>query len=792
MPASEGDRPGSPGEGATLGAAAPTHMTVTDLHVSGMTCASCVARVERKLNKLDGVQASVDLATESAHVVAPATVPLDSLIAAVRAAGYDAAPRQHATDAAEDAQRRSRDLRKRLVAAIVLGLPVVLVSMVMPWQFRGWQWWASAVSAPIAWWCALPFHSVALRQLRHRSSSMDTLVSLGVAASWLGSVYALLHASAVHSPGSWFVYDLGMAGHSAPHVWFEVSAAVTAFLLLGRLLEHRATRESGEAIRALLALQAVSARRLRADGSTEQVPTQFLLAGDVLVVNPGEVVPVDGVILEGATSVDESMLTGEALPVEAATGDTLTGGTVVATGQVTMRATAVGAATRIAQIGELVLQAQSRKSATQRLADKVSGVFVPVVLGIAAATAGAWLLAGHTDTAVTATLAVLVVACPCALGLATPTAMLAGVGRGAQLGILIGGPQVLESATRVDTLVFDKTGTITAGRLTVADSDGSDTMDRWHWQALASLAAVSAHPVSQAVAAHALATGPVDELRLADVLETAGAGVQATADGKFVRLGRPEWVLDAGRDTGLDATTAADSGGRSGPNADNLALRSDDDHWRRIQQWRDAGWSVVVFSVDGAARLSIAVADTLRAEAAAVVSTARTAGLTPWLVTGDHAAVARHIAGSAGIDAEQVVSGATPEQKVQTVVSLQRAGHAVAMVGDGINDAAALATAEIGIAMGGGTGAAIAAADITLVGSRLDLVVPALTLARRTLAIIRANLMWAFGYNVVMVPLAAAGALNPMIAGFAMASSSVIVVSNSLRLRGFTPAAANA
>ena len=447
-----------------------------------------------------------------------------------------------------------------------------------------------------------------------------------------------------------------------------------------------------------------------------------------------------------------------------------------------MRATAVGAATRLAQIGELVVRAQSRKSATQRLADRVSGVFVPVVLVIAAATAAAWLVAGQTNTAVTAALAVLVVACPCALGLATPTAMLAGVGRGAQLGLLIGGPQVLESAAQVDTMVFDKTGTITTGRLAVADSAGSEIMGVWHWRALASLAAVSAHPVSQAITAHAADAGPFDALPLTDVLETAGAGVQASVDDKVLRLGRPEWAVDTGlaRDGGLAPDGSHTT--PSGPVADS------DFHGGLIQDWRNSGWSVVVFSVDGVARLSLAVADTLRPEAATVVNAVRAAGLTPWLVTGDHAAVARHIAAEAGIDAAQVVSSATPEQKVRAVEDLQRAGHTVAMVGDGINDAAALATAQIGVAMGAGTGAAIAAADITLVGSRLDRVLPALTLARRTLGIIRANLMWAFGYNIVMVPLAAAGALSPMIAGFAMASSSVIVVGNSLRLRRFHPA----
>ena len=767
-------------------------LRVADLHISGMTCASCVARVERRLNKLDGVQASVDLATESAHVVAPSGMSTETLVEAVRAAGYDARLLVDAGDPTADAAARARDLQRRLITTAVLGIPVVAVSMVMPWQFAGWQWWAALLSAPIAWWCALPFHRVALRQLRHRSTSMDTLVALGVAAAWIGSVYTLVRASHAHA-GTWFVYEQAMAGHAAPHVWFEVVAAVTGFLLLGRLLEHRATRESGAAIRALLALQSGRARRVRPDSTLEEIPTQFVLVADTLVVNPGESVPVDGVITDGTTSIDESMLTGEAVPVDAAAGSSVTAGTVVLTGRITMRATAVGAATRIAQIGELVVRAQSRKSATQRLADRISGVFVPVVLVLATATAAAWLLAGNGETAVTAALAVLVVACPCALGLATPTAMLAGVGRGAQLGILIGGPEVLENAAAVDTLIFDKTGTITTGQLSVTDAAGEETMGVWHWRALAALAGASSHPVSRAVAAYAASRGEYEPLAVSSVRESAGAGVEATADDKSLRLGRAGWTSSGAEAAAMHAaptTMDADSSG----DADSSSIKAGatrhgvgmDDADLRVQQWRRRGWSVVAFSVDAEVRLQLAVADTLRPEAAAVVSEAKALGLTPWLVTGDHELVAATIAASAGIEQGTVVSGATPEQKVTTVADMQRAGRSVAMVGDGINDAAALATADIGIAMGGGTGAAIAAGDITLVGSRLDRVLPALALARRTLATIRANLMWAFGYNIVMIPLAAAGALNPMVAGFAMASSSVIVVSNSLRLRRFT------
>ena len=747
---------------ASEGTVAPTSLRVTDLHVSGMTCASCVARVERKLTKIQGVQASVDLATESARVVAPAALPVSALLDAVKAAGYDAQLRDYATNSAADANARAADLRRRLIVATVLGVPVVAVSMVMSLQFAGWQWWAAAFSAPIAWWSALPFHKVALRQLRHGSSSMDTLVSLGVAAAWLGSVYALIRAASAH--GTWFVYDTNMKEHATTHVWFEVVAAVTGFLLLGRLLEHRATRESSQAIRELLALQAVSGRRLLADGTTELVPTEFILVNDTLLIKPGEVVPVDGVILDGETAVDESMLTGEAVPTTARVGDSLTGGTVVLTGHITMRATAVGAATRIAQIGELVMQAQSRKSSAQRLADRISSVFVPVVLIIAAATGAAWALVGDTETAVTAALAVLVVACPCALGLATPTAMLAGVGRGAQLGILVGGPEVLENAARIDTIIFDKTGTLTTGQLTVMATEGADSMGVGYWRALAALASASTHPVSHAVAVHAHTHGPFETTPLTDVHEVAGFGIQAVHEGALLRLGRMAWATERANTSPAEGAADASVG---------------------VNGWREQGWSVVLFSVDATPRLSLAVADTIRPEAIQIVRAAQEMNLQPWLVSGDHASVAQHIGRATNIPAHSVRSEVTPEGKVQTVRGLQAQGHTVAMVGDGINDAAALATADIGIAMGGGSGAAIAAGDITVVGSRLNLVLPALNLARATLNTIRANLAWAFGYNIIMIPLAAAGLLNPMIAGFAMAASSVMVVSNSLRLRRF-------
>ncbi len=728
---------------------------VTDLHVAGMTCASCVARVERKLSKIPGVQASVDLATESARVIAPTSISLDSLLDAVKAAGYEARTRTASTDANSDAELRSHDLRRRLLLATVLGIPVVLVSMVMPWQFNGWQWWAAAFCAPIAWWCALPFHSVALRQLRHGSSSMDTLVSLGVAAAWLGSAYVLVRANTAG----------GHAAHSV-HVWFEVVAAVTAFLLLGRLLEQRATRESGAAIRELLALQSVRARRERADGTLEDIASDVVMVGDVLIINPGELVPVDGVIIDGATAVDESMLTGESVPVEAAVGDHLTGGTVVASGRVRMRATAVGAATRIAQISELVVRAQSRKSQTQRLADRISSVFVPIVISLAIATAVAWVIAGHGDTAVTAAIAVLVVACPCALGLATPTAMLAGVGRGAAHGILISGPEVLERAAAVDSIVFDKTGTLTSGRLRVVETSGTDALSIAQWRALSATAGASSHPVARAIAEFVAGQGHAPAAA-SDVVEHPGAGVSATVDGSHARLGKAQWAV-------ADAVT------RSVDDVPTDIAGELDEH---LAEWHQVGYSVVVFTLNGQTKGAFAIADEPRAEASAVVQAATSEDLIPWLVTGDHAGVATRVAASAGITGERVRSGVSPEGKQALVTDLQAQGHRVVMVGDGINDAAALAAADIGIAMGAGTGAAIAAGDITLVGSNLSQVIPALRLARATLRTIKVNLFWAFAYNLVMIPLAALAVLEPMFAGFAMAASSVLVVTNSLRLR---------
>lgn len=720
----------------------PAAADVIELDVRGMTCASCVARVERKLNKLDGVRATVDLVTESARVLKPAGITVAELVSAVNSAGYDASLRDARHQPAAKADERADDLRRRLVVATVLGVPVVGVSMVMPWHFPGWQWWAAAASAPIAWWCALPFHRVAVRQLRHGSSSMDTLVALGVAAAWLGSVYSLLRARA----------EGGHALHEA-HVWFEVVAAVTAFLLLGRRLEHAATRESGAAIRALLQMQPDTARRVSASGEVTQLPAEFVVVGDHLLIKPGDRVPVDGVIASGVSEVDESMLTGESVPVAVGVGDGLTAGTVMLNGQVMMRATAVGASTRLAQISALVAEAHSRKSQTQRLADRISGVFVPLVLLLAGATAAGWLLAGQPQVAVTAAIAVLVVACPCALGLATPTAMLAGIGRGAQHGILISGPDVLERAAVVDTIVFDKTGTLTAGRLQVVAAAGVDDLAVWQWRALAGTAAASNHPVAAAVAAFATQLGhTADPVREAH--EHPGAGVSAPSGAVSVRLGKPQWAGVA--DDRLSAS---------------------------VSEWEAAGLSVAALSLDGVVRAAFAIADTPRPESAEAVASARRLGLTPWLLTGDHVGVANRVAEQTGIDVAHVRSGVSPEGKQTLIEELHRSGHRVVMVGDGINDSAALASADIGIAMGAGTGAAIAAGDITLVASNIARAVPAIRLARRTLSTIKVNLFWAFAYNVVMIPLAAFAVLNPMVAGFAMAASSVLVVSNSLRLR---------
>ncbi|SMF11260.1 Cu+-exporting ATPase [Cellulosimicrobium cellulans J34] len=850
-----------------------------DLAVEGMTCASCVARVEKRLNRVDGVTATVNLPLESAHVVLAADVTDADLVAAVEKAGYTArvttrrTPVDHAatsanqpspppnqavtppspastsadraptsTDRGEPSDEavgaaprrrtdaavttgpnplpstdRGTDLRRRLRVAAVLTVPILALSMVPALQLTGWQWVVAALALPVVTWAAWPFHTAAFRAARHGASTMDTLVSLGVVAATLWSLWALLLGGAG---------ELGMRMQPTlvpsrdemgpPELYFEVAAVVTTFLLAGRYAEHRSKRRAGDALRSLLELGAKDAERvvLGPDGAprtgpdgtrlTERVPVAELAVGDVFVVRPGEKVATDGVVLEGASAVDTSLLTGEPVPVDVGPGDDVTGATVNASGALLVRATRVGEETTLAQIGRLVTQAQTGKAPVQRLADRISAVFVPVVLVLAVATLVGWLLAGAgTQFAFTAAVAVLIIACPCALGLATPTALLVGTGRGAQLGVLIKGPEVLESTRRVDTVVLDKTGTVTrgamaleavvtpSGRTALADLAG-DTAALDALRHAGAVEALSEHPIARAVAAAAReVSAPVDaqgteprvgadgvvvgSLQALDFRSAPGGGVEAVVrtahsglslgtDGgaglhaRRVLVGQPSWLAREGvaPDPALDdAFAAAES----------------------------SGASAVVVAWGGRARAVLVLRDPVKPTSAEAVRELRGLGLRPYLLTGDGEGAAREAARAVGIAEQDVVARVLPDQKVDVVARLQREGRVVAMVGDGVNDAAALATADLGLAMGTGTDVAIEASDLTLVRGDLRTAATAIRLSRRTLRIIQQNLFWAFAYNVAAIPLAAAGLLNPMIAGAAMAASSVIVVGNSLRLR---------
>lgn len=701
-------------------------MTTTDLDLRGMTCASCAARVERGLNALDGVSATVNFAIERAHVEHEAHVSAQDLVRAVETAGYRAAVAGEAHDhSAEHADVSAGQLRTRLLGSAVLAVPVVALSMVMPWQFSGWQWLVFALTTPIVAWGGYPFHRAALRTAVHRSATMDTLVSLGTWAAYLWSVVAVLTG--------------------AGHLYFEVAAVVTVFLLAGRYAESHAKRSAGAALRELLELGAKDATVLRGDDDepTEvRIPIAELRVGDVIVVRPGERVATDGVVIDGATALDTSAMTGESLPVDVADGDPVLGGSLNTTGLVRIRATKVGADTQLARMAKLVTDAQAGKASIQRLADRVSAVFVPAVLVIAALTLAGWLLAGQSAAAAfTAAVAVLIIACPCALGLATPTAILVGTGRGAQLGILIKNPQVLEGVRGIDTVVLDKTGTITTGvmavgGLTVTEGESADTV----LARAAAVEAASEHPIAAAIVAGAKVAGlPIAPVR--EFSSRPGHGVTGLVDGVRVEVARSAIAQQAG--------------------------------------------TTVEVSWDGRPRGTITLTDTVRPTSAAAVAELKAMGITPMLLTGDSAAIARVVASAVGIDPDHVIADVLPSDKADAVTALQAQGRRVAMVGDGVNDSAALATADIGMAMGTGTDAAIEAGDVTLVRGDLSTVPTALRLSARTLRIIRQNLIWAFGYNVAAIPLAAAGLLNPMIAGAAMAASSVLVVTNSLRLRAF-------
>ncbi|WP_203801192.1 heavy metal translocating P-type ATPase [Paractinoplanes tereljensis] len=729
-----------------------------ELEIGGMTCASCASRIEKKLNRLDGVTATVNYATEKARATVSSSLTAADLIAVVEKTGYTAT---------FDKPSEPRDgLRDRLLISAVLSVPVIVLAMVPAWQFDYWQWLSLVLAAPVVVYGGWPFHRAAFVNLRHGAATMDTLVSLGTLAAFGWSLWAL------------FLGDAGMPGMTHPFsltasdgdaIYLEAAAGVTTFLLAGRYLEARAKRRAGDALRALLELGAKTVTVLR-NGTEREIPAADLRVGDHFLVRPGEKVATDGVVLDGASALDLSLLTGESVPVEVRPGDPVTGATINAGGRLVVRATKVGADTQLAQMARLVEDAQNGKAAVQRLADRISAVFVPVVIVLAIGTLGFWLGTGRGPTAAfTAAVAVLIIACPCALGLATPTALLVGTGRGAQLGILIRGVEALESTRRVDTIILDKTGTVTTGRMSVAAVVPAPGVPEGDVLRLAgAVEAASEHPLGRAITAAARERGPLPPAT--DFHATAGVGIQGRVDGTLVEI-------SAGTPPSAVLSTA-----------DSPTVRLSDADLPTVRLPRPVGLTAATWvevRVDGAAQGWIALTDAVRPTSAAAISALRRLGLEPMLVTGDAEPVAQAVAAEVGID--QVFAGVLPSGKVDVVKSLQAKGRSVAMVGDGVNDAAALAQSDLGLAMGAGTDVAIQASDLTLVRDDLTAAVDAVRLSRRTLAIIRGNLFWAFAYNVAALPLAAAGLLNPMIAGATMAFSSIFVVLNSLRLRRFAP-----
>ena len=745
--------------------AQPVADTGIELEIGGMTCASCANRIERKLNKLDGVTATVNYATEKAKVNVPAGYDPQLLVAEVEKTGYTAAlpkPRDPETDdgsaSGGHADPELTSLRHRLIGAIVLTVPVIALAMIPALQFIYWQWASLALAAPVIVWAAWPFHKAAWTNLKHGTATMDTLISMGTSAAFLWSLYALFLGTA-GTPGMTHAFDFAIApSDGAANIYLEVGAGVTMFILAGRYFEKRSKRQAGAALRALLELGAKEVSVLR-DGAEVKIPTAELRVGDEFVIRPGEKIATDGVVVSGTSAVDASMLTGESVPVEVVAGDPVTGATVNAGGRLVVRATRIGSDTQLAQMAKLVEDAQSGKAEVQRLADRISGVFVPIVIVIAVIALGAWLGAGFPVTAAfTAAVAVLVIACPCALGLATPTALLVGTGRGAQMGVLIKGPEVLESTRRVDTVVLDKTGTVTTGKMTLTEVVAEPGVDRAELLRLAgALEDASEHPIAQAIA-----KGAVEEVGQLptpeDFANVEGKGIQGVVDGHAVLVGRESLLADWSQRLSPDVAAAKAAA-------------------------EDQGKTAVAVGWDGQARGILVVADTVKPTSAEAVQGFKELGLTPVLLTGDNQAVARRIAAEVGID--QVIAEVLPQDKVDVVTRLQGEGKVVAMVGDGVNDAPALAQADLGLAMGTGTDVAIEAADITLVRGDLRAAVDAIRLSRKTLSTIKTNLFWAFAYNVAAVPVAALGMLNPMLAGAAMAFSSVFVVGNSLRLRGF-------
>ncbi|OBK21310.1 copper-translocating P-type ATPase [Mycobacterium asiaticum] len=735
-------------------------MTTIELEISGMTCASCAARLEKRLNTLAGVAATVNYATEKASVAIPSGYDPQTLVAEVEDAGYTAVLPQHhegAGDASPDPELTS--LRERLVTSIILASPVIAMAMVPALQFRYWQWAALTLAAPVIVWAGKPFHQAAWVNLKHGTATMDTLVSVGTLSAFLWSLYALFLGTAGEA-GMRHPFELTVTpSDGAGNIYLEVAAGVIMFVLAGRYSEKRSKRRASAALRALLELGAKDVAVLR-EGSEIRIPVERLGVGEEFVVRPGEKIATDGVVVSGSSAVDASMLTGESVPVEVGPGDTVTGATVNVGGRLLVRAARVGADTQLAHMATLVEAAQTGKAQVQRLADRVSGIFVPVVITIAVGTLGVWLGAGlPLSAALTAAVAVLIIACPCALGLATPTALLVGTGRAAQLGVLIKGPEILESTRAVDTILLDKTGTVTTGKMTLIDVVTAADTDRATVLRLAgALEDASEHPIAQAIAKRAKAeigTLPQPE----EFISVASKSVRGRVEGRAVVVGRAD-QLDPHLDPLLEAAKA----------------RAEAD-----------GKTAVAIGWDGRVRGLLVVADTVKPTSAEAVQQFKRLGLTPILLTGDNHAVAQHIAAEVGID--QVIAEVLPDGKVSVIQALQAQGSVVAMVGDGVNDAAALATADLGLAMGTGTDVAIEAADITLMSGDLRAAADAIRLSRRTLATIKTNLFWAFGYNVAALPLAAFGLLNPMLAGAAMALSSVFVVGNSLRLRSFTSVA---
>ena len=727
------------------------------LELGGMTCASCAMRVEKKLNKLPGVTATVNYATEKATINLPADILISDAIAAVESSGYTAQEvKQEKENEPEAKDEPEVELRNRLIISAALTIPVVLMAMIPALQFDYWQWLSLTLASPVVIWGALPFHRATWINLKHGNATMDTLVSMGVVAAYTWSLYALFFGGAGET-GMKMDFTLLPSHSGNSEIYLEVASAVTVFILLGRYFEARAKSRSSAALTALLNLGAKTVS-VTNNGIEKQIPIEELALGDNFVVRPGERIATDGKVIDGASAVDESMITGESIPIEVTQGNTVIGATLNTSGRLVVEATAIGSDTALARITNLVESAQAGKAPIQRLADRVAAVFVPIVIVLALATLVGWLLAGEEPTfAFTAAVAVLIIACPCALGLATPTALLVGTGRGAQLGVLIRGPQILESTKRVNTIALDKTGTITTGKMSVQEIKLETNVNEKEFLIIAgSLENASEHPIAQAIANHA--KQQVDLLTPQEFVSTQGRGVQGLINGKAAVIGNPDWL------------------------ATQWALSTDKDF---VSTHQNLGHTVIAVAWDGEVRGLISVSDTIKSDSKTAITKFKELGLTPVLISGDNQSAAEQVAKEVGID--RVFAGVLPEDKVQIITKLQSEGNTVAMVGDGVNDAAALVQADLGMSMGSGTDVAIEASDITLTNSNLTSAATGIELARKTLGTIKGNLFWAFAYNTAAIPLAMAGLLNPMIAGAAMAFSSVFVVTNSLRLRAFTP-----